>query len=207
MPVIHLPPSQAAEATAVLCDAFRDYPVMRHVIGERPDYAARLETLIGFFVAARVHRQDLILGLRDGAGLVGAALVTLPGERPVGEALARHREAVWAELGAEARARYEAFGAATQQHAIAEPHHHLNMIGVRRSHAGRGLARVLLDHVHAVAEADAGSAGVTLSTETAVNVPLYRHFGYTELGHAVVGPRLETWVFYRPRAGAGGGTP
>jgi GNAT superfamily N-acetyltransferase len=64
------------------------------------------------------------------------------------------------------RARYEAFGAATQSYAVAAPHHHLNMIGVRRSHAGRGLARLLLYHVHALAEADAGSAGVTLSTAT-----------------------------------------
>lgn len=172
---------------------------MRHVIGQTPAYAARLETLIGFFVAARVHRQDLILGLRDEDRLVAAALVTLPGERPIPEALTRHREAVWSDLGPEARARYEAFAAATQQYALAAPHHHLNMIGVRRSHVGRGLARILLDHVHGIAGADPGSAGVTLSTETGANVSLYEHFGYRQLGHVRVEPGLETWVFHRPR--------
>ena len=52
--VEELPADRAEEAVAVLCDSFYDYPVMRHVIGEAgDDYDMRLQTLIGFFVAAR----------------------------------------------------------------------------------------------------------------------------------------------------------
>ena len=49
-----------------------------------------------------------------------------------------------------------------------------------------------------MADADDSSAGVSLSTESQQNLPLYAHFGYQQLGHAVVGPGLETWAFFRP---------
>ena len=204
MPVKTLSSNQADDVLAVLREAFFDYPVMRHVLGRSEDYAQRLDTLIGFFVAARVFRHDLLLGVSDDGGrLVGVGLVSLPGERPEPDALTARREAVWTQLGTAARARYEAFGAAHAPFAIEAPHHHLNMIGVRPSHVGQGLARTLLDHVHGVAEAHSGSCGVTLSTETARNVGLYEHFGYQCLGHSRVAEDLETWAFFRPR-GAGG---
>jgi GNAT superfamily N-acetyltransferase len=203
MPVTVLSSSQADDAVTVLCEAFRDYPVMRHVLGPNAGYAQRLRTLIGFFVAARIHRRDLILGVFEGGRLEAVALVTLPGTDPGPEALSVLREAVWSELGSEARARYDRFGAASHQFDIQAVHHHLNMIGVRPSHLGQGLARILLDHVHGLADADQGSAGVTLSTETAANVELYEHFGYRRLGYTRVADDLETWVFFRPRtAGA-----
>jgi predicted acetyltransferase len=71
------------------------------------------------------------------------------------------------------------------------------MIGVRRSHAGRGLARQLLTAVHDLSRVDPRSSGVTLSTEAANNVPLYHHFGYQLLSHARVSDDLETWAFFR----------
>jgi GNAT superfamily N-acetyltransferase len=190
----------ADQAVTVLCDAFHDYPVMRYVLGPGDGYDRRLRTLIGFFVSARVFRQEPVLGIYDRDGtLAAAALVTLPGERPVPEALSIHRESMWQELGPAERERYEAYGSACAQFAVEAPHHYLNMIGIRRSHMGRGLARNLLDAVHQMSDADDGSAGVSLSTEAAQNLPLYEHFGYRQLGHAVVGPGLETWVFFRPR--------
>jgi hypothetical protein len=85
----------------VLCDAFHDYPVMRYVLGPSNDYDRRLRTLIGVFVAARVLRQELVLGVHDERGsLAAVGLVTLPGERDAPEALLLRREAVWRELGA-----------------------------------------------------------------------------------------------------------
>ncbi len=176
---------------------------MRSVLGSRPGYRERLETLVGFFVANRVAKQELLLGIPDDSGaLVAAALVNLP--RPPEEPawLRRRREEVWAALGMEERARYEAFGRATQQFEVTPPHHHLGMIGVRHSHHGTGLGRVLLDHVHAVADADSQSAGVSLSTELEKNVGLYQYFGYCVAGHDRVSPDLETWVCFRPRATA-----
>lgn len=203
MPVRVLSPGEAADVTGLLCAAFDDYPVMRYVLGPAPDYAERLRTLVGFFVAARVLRGDLLLGIRNPAQeLVAAALVTLPGDRDPPPALEETREASWRKLGDGARIRYEAYGAATRAFDIGERHHHLNMIGVRPAELGRGYARTLLDHVHRAAAEDPRSAGVSLTTEAKPNVALYEHFGYRQVGHATVSPELESWGMFRPREAA-----
>jgi GNAT superfamily N-acetyltransferase len=203
MTVHVLPAAQAGLATALLCEAFADYPVMRYVLGTTGDYAKRLQTLIGFFVAARVLREDLILGTFDPAQqLVGVALVTLPGDREPPEALVQRREVVWQELGAAERGRYEAYSKAAGHFGVPVPQHHLNMIGVRPASLGSGYARVLLDYVHQLAADHPRSDGVSLSTETSANLSLYEHFGYRRLGYAKVSPELETWVFYRANPGS-----
>jgi GNAT superfamily N-acetyltransferase len=198
MTVAALSAAQADAAVTVLCEAFHDYPVMRHVLGPGRDYDRRLRTLIAFFVSARVLRAEPVLGIADNTGAMTAvALVTLPGERASPEQLAVRREAVWEELGAAERARYDAFGIASHRFTIDTPHYHLNMIGVRRSHAGRGLARQLLDAVHNLSQTDSFSCGATLSTESPRNLALYEHFGYRLLGHARVADDLQTWGFFR----------
>jgi hypothetical protein len=98
--VTRLPSAQTEDAVTVLCDAFRDYPVMRYVLGWGDGYDRRLRTLIGFFVSARAFRDEPVLGIQDPDGILAAtAIVSLPGERPAPEALAVRREEVWAELG------------------------------------------------------------------------------------------------------------
>jgi GNAT superfamily N-acetyltransferase len=205
--VATLSADQAEAALSVLCEAFHDYPVMRFVLGAGQRYDQRLRTLIGFFVTARLLREDLILGVRDDHGsLAAVALVTLPGEREPPKALAVRREAVWQELGLEERARYEAFGAAAHAFDIQAPHHHLNMIGVRPSQLGRGYASPLMHHVHSLADLDHASTGVSLNTESQRNVQLYEHFGYDQLGYARVAPALEMWAMFRPARREGEGT-
>lgn len=196
--VTRLGSTAATDAVDVLCDAFADYPVMRYVLGSKPGYDGRLRTLIGFFVAARVLRKEPVFGVfaPDGA-LLGAATVTPPGDRAAPDALLALRDAAWAALGADVRARYEAFGAASHRFDVAEPDHHLNMIGVRRSHTGQGLGRALLDAVHDLARRDPASSGVSLTTERVENVALYEHCGYRLLGRTAVAPGLETWSLFR----------
>jgi GNAT superfamily N-acetyltransferase len=197
-PVSRLSEAQVSHAVDVLCDAFHDYPVMRNVIGSAGgDYDRRLHKLINFFVMARVWRGEPILAVSNGSDLVATALLTLPGKRQPPAELAQHREAVWRELGEAARMRYEAFGEATRKFEISQPHYHLNMIGVRRSHHGKGLSRQLLDAVHAMSHSDPVSCGVTLTTEDFRNVSLYEHFGYETVGHVRVDAQLETWGFFR----------
>jgi GNAT superfamily N-acetyltransferase len=135
----------------------------------------------------------------NGSALAATAILTLPGKPQPPAALAQLRDAVWRELGQSARMRYDAFGEATQRFEMSRPHYHLNMIGVRRSHHGQGLARQLLDAVHELSQNDAVSHGVTLTTEDFRNVPLYEHFGYEIVGHARIDAQLETWLFFRPK--------
>lgn len=183
---------------AVFCDAFHDYPVMRYVLGTSQPYEARLRRLIELFVSGRAYRGEPMLGVRAADNtLMGAATMTLP--RPVDPPVKflALRESIWSELGPDARTRYDAFASATQQFAIAAPHYHLNMIGVRRDQQGTGLARVILQAVHDLSDADALSSGVSLTTELESNVKLYEHFGYRALGRARVGEGLETWTLFR----------
>jgi GNAT superfamily N-acetyltransferase len=200
-PVRVLSASDVDDILDVLCDAFFDYPVMRYVLGSNPAYPHRLRTLVGLFVAARVAREDLMLGVRGETGtLVAAALVNLPGGRIPPPAFERYRQSVWEELGDEERLRYDAYGTASHGFDPEEPHHHLGMIGVRSSRHGQGLGRRLLDHLTEVVEADPGSSGASLNTELPRNVALYKHVGYRITGHARVAPELETWALFRPRS-------
>lgn len=191
-------PDQTDEIITVLCDAFREYPVMRHVIGPAGDeYDSRLTTLVGFFVAARVLRREPILVVDDGYQVAAVALLTSPGAQEAPAELSVLRENVWQELGPAARARYEELGRIWQQFTYPEPHYHLNMIGVLRSHSGLGVGRQLLDAVHVLSYSEPRSSGVSLTTEDPDNVELYEHFGYEILGHTNVSDAFETWGFFR----------
>lgn len=192
--------SEAEAVIDVLADAFARYPAMLYVLGtEQSADTAALRRLVQFFVMARVLRGHPVLGIREYGRLVAAATLTPPEPGPEPPALSDLRDSTWASLGHAARQRYEAFGGAAHSFHIVDPHYHLNMIGVRRAVRGRGLARTLLDAVHELSQSEPASTGVSLTTETPANLPLYEHFGYRRIGHARVGRELETWGFFRPR--------
>jgi ribosomal protein S18 acetylase RimI-like enzyme len=171
---------------------------MRFVLGPGGvDYRARLTTLVGYFVAARVLRGETLLGIGPSGSLHAAALISRPDGLPSPTALGALREDVWRQLGSDARARYEAFSGACAAFVVEEGHLHLNMIGVRRGLRGQGLGRRLAEFVHETSRADVTSTGVTLTTEDERNVSLYEHLGYELVGSAVVAPELSTWGFFR----------
>jgi GNAT superfamily N-acetyltransferase len=190
-------PDRLDEIVDVLCDAFHDYPVMRYLVGPgHADYDVRLQRLIGFFAYRRGRMGAPYLGVSEGNALVAVAAFTLPVEPEIPADIFARRDALWRDLGDDARIRYDTYANTTKAFTIAAPHHHLNMIGVRHTHHGRGLARPLLDDMARRSREDANSAGVSLTTELARNVTLYEHFGYRVVGHARVSPDLETWGFF-----------
>lgn len=205
MTVTPLSFDHVVEIVSVLSDAFHDYPVMQYVLGSDvrgtgAPYAVRLHRLVQLFVSARAYRDEPMLGVRDSRGaLVGAAVMTLPVSPNPRPAFIALRESVWAELGADARGRYDGYMSSAQFFSSIGPHHHLNMIGVRRSNQHQGIAKELLMAVQRIAADDPGSGGVSLTTERAANVPLYEHFGYRVVGHTRVSADLETWGLFRAR--------
>ena len=112
--------------------------------------------------------------------------------------MAELREQTWAQIGSEARQRYESFGQACSAFGPTEPRLHLNMIGVRQASAGRGIGRRLMDHVHRLAEEDRSLSGVSLTTETESNLSMYRHLGYQVTGESVINRSLRSWGMFRP---------
>ena len=213
--LIHLPPARADEAVDVLTDAFRRYPVMLRVLGPgeagegeprgaAPPSEERLRRLVRFFVLARALSGDPILALQAGDEILGVATLSVPGRSRSVPELDEVRVETWAALGPDAEARYRTLCAVWETFSWPERHHHLNMIGVRRGVAGRGLGRRLLDAVHHIASRDGDSAGVSLTTETASNVDLYRHVGYEVVAEGRLTavpslglPEIRSWGLFR----------
>jgi len=185
------------EVARVLCEAFADYPVMRYVLGDQGDYPARLRVLIGFFHGARVLRDDAIFGIPGDGELTGVALCSLP-DRIAPPTLEQLRDRTWADLGADARSRYDDCLRAWEPVGVAKPNVHVNMLAVPPRHQGRGFGRALLERVHAMSRERGDSCGVTLTTESERNVELYRHLGYEVVGQRTIAPGVETWGMFRP---------
>lgn len=203
---VRLPADRVDEIVDVMADAFFGYPVMRWVAGGEgapQEVAARERRLVDLFVRRRIARGGPAFGVSDRENLTGksflvaAAILTLPHEPDPPPDVAEMTVATWLELGDRARRRYDAYAKAASLFDTLPPHHHLNMIGVRPTHKGRGLARPLLEAVRALAAADPGSSGVSLTTENPVNVELYRHFGFEVVAEAAPAPDLKTWGMFQ----------
>ena len=200
MIVVNLCEENIPEVTDVLCEAFYNYPVMKYVLGETEDYDIRLRKTIAFFVSARALRNEPMFGIYNSESqLVAAAIVTLPGDIKSPEELLRRREVLWTELGSEEKRRYKKYGKAASALLPTEPHHHLNMIGVRNAYQGKGLARLLINVVDDFVASHPFSTGVSLNTEVDSNVNFYLHLGYDLRGKANVDKDFVTWGFFKSK--------
>jgi ribosomal protein S18 acetylase RimI-like enzyme len=197
--VEQVPPSADRAVVAALVDAFGAYPTLEHVIGATGARARpKIEALVAFFVAARRARGEPVLGVRAADGWAAAAMATLPDGAAAAGALDGARERVWSLLGASARRRYETRGELWGHFAVDEPHVHLNLVGVRAAHRGRGLGKALVGAVVALAQDHPAARGVSLTTEAEANVAFYRALGFDVRGTVDVAPNLRSWVLYRP---------
>ncbi len=196
----YLQEKNTKEVTEVLSRAFYDYPVMGYVLGNKYNYNERLYKLVGFFVAARVLRNEPMVGIYSEKNiLAAAAIVTLPGDTPAPYKLIKHRKKLWQQLGIEEQKRYKNYGDVASSLMPKEPHHHLNMIGVIPEYKGNGLSLKLINEVEKLVTSHPESTGLSLNTESVSNVKLYTHLGFNEIGHARVDDNLETWAFFKPR--------
>ena len=147
-----------------------------------------------------ILRKEPMLGVYNPDNfLVASAIVTLPENIPAPEALIERRKMLWQELGTEEQKRYETYGNAASALMPPQPHHHLNMIGVRPEYKGKGLARKLIEEVEKLVHTHPDSDGLSLNTETESNVKLYLHLGFSLIGHTKIDNNLETWAFFKSK--------
>jgi len=139
----------------------------------------------------------LIVGLAPGLHGANASGRPFTGDASGDLLFAALRDETWADLGPDALRRYESLVAIWEGMPFPEPHLHINMLGTRRSHAGKGYGRRILETVQAASRRPPASRGVSLSTEDPANVRLYEHCGYRVLQHARVTASLETWIMFR----------
>lgn len=197
--VLRLDTADAPDVIAVFCDAFFDYPVFRYVLRDAgADYPRQLQMLITLFVTARVLRNEQMFGVRIGDRLAAAATTSIPDNVEPSEAFTAMREATWAALGRDTRARYEDCVQAWTPLAVNVPQIHVNMIGVRAAQQRTGLAGQILRAIHEYSLTTPPSQGVTLTTEDPRNVSFYEHLGYHIVGQGRIGEQMDTWGFFRP---------
>jgi ribosomal protein S18 acetylase RimI-like enzyme len=198
-PVQDVPAAADEQVVDVLVEAFAGYPVLRYLIGVEGDaFAGRLRALLEFFVAARRARAEPLLGVRADEGWAAVALATLPDAVAPAAVLDAARERTWGQLGVAARDRYEELGRRWQTLAVAEPHLHLNLVGVRSANRGRELGAALVRAVVDRSRSHLTSCGVSLTTETEANVGFCRSLGFEVRGAVEAARGLRSWVMYRP---------
>ena len=200
MNVLILSEPNIPEITDVLCEAFYNYSVLKYVLAEKEDSDNRLRKMVTFFVSARALRKDPLLGFYNSDNkLIASAAVTLPGDIPSPPDLLKLRDELWTELGSEEKVRYEKYGRVAYGLLPKEPHHHLNMIGVRNAYQGKGLARQLINKVEEIVSAHPTSTGLSLNTEVEANVNSYLHLGYELIGKAYRARDIVTWGFFKEK--------
>jgi len=200
MKLVTLNKKNIYELADVFCEAFYKYPVMKYILGEKEDYDNRLIKMVTFFVSARALRNEPMFGIYDQKDkLIAAAVVTLPGDIPITEELKSMRANLWKDLGKEEETRYEKYGEAASGLLPKEPHHHLNMIGVRNAHRGKGLARQLINTVEELVQKHSKTTGLSLNTEVESNVNFYLHLGYKLVGQTKVDKGIYTWGFFKQK--------
>lgn len=181
-------------AVAVLADAFRSYPTTQWIVA--PSALASdvaITKLVGFFVMARGLRDEPVLGLFDRGALAGVALVADPDGPTSPPELARQREALWIELGEEARARYEAYGeaSATVSADRSRARLHLNLLGVASGFQRRGVGSDLLRYV--IDLAAERKRRLTATTEDPANLGFYARHGFEVTGEVRLSGKLTIW--------------
>lgn len=88
---------------------------------------------------------------------------------------------------------------------LPRPHATLAGLAVAPSHQGMGIARLLLDAVHAGVDAEAGLAGTYLFTGDVRNRDIYTRFGYRLVRETRGGAGFTVYHMFRPRGACGRG--
>ena len=203
--ILNFSKADRAEVVALLCSAFRDYPVMRYVLaGSADDYDSHLAELIGYYVDSRLMRDWPVIGFRvqsDGE-IIAVAMGNEAVKKPEPDDLKQAYVRLRGVLGREAFERMDAFEAVSDRNEPNYPHYFLGMIGVKPDFQGQGFAAALIEEFRSLSVADGRSQAVVLSTEDPSNLPFYKKMGFHIVADAEVG-ELHTWCLALPTPGPG----
>jgi GNAT superfamily N-acetyltransferase len=184
------------EAVVVLSDAFRDYPVMRHVLSDAGrHYEEHLWALNDYFCSRRLVHGGLVLGAMVDGELAGVSGFDAPGDLVDEDQQREWTRALVRDIGEEAVARLSKYDQVGEALMPSGDYHYLGMLGVLARHQGLGLGKGLVEATMDEARESPISTGVCLHTETPDNVPLYEHLGFEVIGEAEV-DGLRTWCMF-----------
>jgi len=192
-------PNEASQAKQVLLDSLGADPTLQWCfLKSESNFVSRLRGYID--VGHRWHNAQghPLHGAYEGAYLVGVAYLTLP-EPLVPVDFEPFETELLRYCGADA---LERFGHYNRAVAAASPAGHLfslAMLGVRRSHQGRGIGTRLIQWASASCDADPRAAGLITDTADERLVSLFTTHGYREIAQVAVNAELRQSVLFRPR--------
>jgi GNAT superfamily N-acetyltransferase len=194
-----VPAADAAQAKQVLFDALGADPTLQWCfLKSESKFINRLRAYID--VGHRWHcaQGHPVHGAYDGAYLVGVAYLALP-QPQIPVDFESFEMDLLRFCGADA---IERFGHYNRAVAAASPVGHLfslALLGVRRSHQGRGIGTRLVQWANASCDADLHAAGVILDTGNERTARFYSQLGYREIAQVAVNGDLRQTVLFRPR--------
>lgn len=106
-------------------------------------------------------------------------------------------------VGPRAFIKINAYMGITSSYRPKKDHHYLVCLGTEPTFQGQGLAKELLNQIHAQVDKHPTSVGIGLDTENPNNVVFYEKFGYQLLGQKQLGS-LDIYCMFRPKLGMSG---
>lgn len=200
--IFSLTESDKAASVEVWTESFYDYQAMReYFIGHaktEQQYSDWLQAFVSLSFDMAFYLDYPLLGIRDDEGQLLAAMgcVDTVLQKTWPDALHRSYANFSDALGAEGVRRLQHYEEVAVKQTPAVPCFFVDIIGVRKSHQGKGYARQLLQEIQSRSVSDLESTGVLLITEKAGNVPFYLHLGYQLIAESDV-EGLHFWHFFR----------
>jgi len=207
-------PGEILTAARVTAEAFGGEGFTRHLFDlSTPRVQERLAREITMALALKWHAGDTFLVALDGEAVIGAAVVKYPGQRPrtrrwrllaqgvprlVG-ILTLVRWVRWRRVWPTLKAKWPPKG-------LPKPHAVLVALAVKPEHQGKGVARRLLDAVHAQGDGAPSLSGTYLLTGDLRNRQIYARFGYELLAENPAGQSFTSYQMFRRRCAAGAPT-
>ncbi len=178
-------PADVAAVRGVLGAAFADDPMLRWIFRGVEAQEHATAAWIGLFVEAFASVGTVDVVLVEGAVVATALWRTDGRSLPFSDAPSVGG-LMTAMLGAERTAQVGAGLAVFAEHKPEPPYHYLMFLGVRPTHQGRGLGRLLVAEGQRRAAAD--GQGVHLESTNTRNLPFYASLGFSTVAEFALQP-------------------
>ncbi len=198
--IVQLDDSCFPRALDVLTDAFQDDPLIRHMFPANTKEES--QPFFSFLLAKSILLNELLLGIECNGELIGIANVERSVRNRVG--IFQIGKLIYQSLRFAFRISFRNFifinnyMKLTSSLRPENPNHYLIFISIAPKHQGKGVGRMLLDHIHSLVEQSPHSSGIGLDTENAKNIPLYERFGYKLIGTEFMEP-VTIYSMFRPK--------
>jgi GNAT superfamily N-acetyltransferase len=209
-------PEEVDAVARVIAEAFRAEGFTNHLLDlSTPQARQRLVAETARAMGLKWHAGGTFLVAVEADRIVGVAVLSFPGQRPrtpLRRRLVLQARRLTGILGLLRWVRWRnvpsALRAMRPSSPIPQPHAVLVGLAVKPEHQGQGIARLLLDASHGLAENDPSLAGMYLYTGDLRNTEIYARFGYGLLAGKSAGRAFTAYHMFRRRGATqpGGGS-